>query len=160
MRRLRHFLAAGIATSVVGAFGAGPASAETQTFKEDVEFSTMHQCTGEEVVGETRVHMVITTSENPDGSTHVRIHQQTHGQTLVGVISGDQYVFNSGQDVVSDFDLFGETAQAVIRTEFIHQGEDLAFMEVPGRDDLHLRLIVTFSPLLPPVVEPQRNECR
>jgi hypothetical protein len=144
----------------VGRSFAGTASAETQTFKGIVEFSAMHRCTGEEVVGETRVHMVITTSENPDGSTHVRVHQQTHGQTLVGLISGDQYVFNNGEDAVSDFDLVGETGRVVTRTEFIHQGEDLAFLESPGLDDFHQRLIVTISPLGPPTIERDRTECR
>lgn len=160
MRRLRRYLAAGIAASAVGGLFAGTASAETQTFKTVVEFSATHQCTGEEVVGETRVHMVITTSENPDGSTHVRVHQQTHGQTLVGLISGDQYVFNNGEDAVSDFDLVGGTGRVVTRTEFIHQGEDLAFLESPGLDDFHQRLIVTFSPLGPPTIERERTECR
>jgi hypothetical protein len=57
------------------------------------------------VEGDARVHFVITTTENPDGSTHVRIHQQTHGQTLVGTISGDEYVFNNGEDVITDSDV-------------------------------------------------------
>ncbi len=160
MLRLRRFLVAGVATSVVGMLLAGGASAETQTFKAVVEFSATHECTREVVEGETRVHMVITTSENPDGSTHVRIHQQTHGQTLVGAISGDEYVFNNGQDVVSDFVILGETGRVVTRTEFIHQGEDVAFLESPGLDDFHQRLIVTFSPLLPPTIERERTECR
>ena len=160
MRRLRHFLAAGVAASLVAPLFAGPASAETQTFRAVVEFSAMHECTRETVEGDTRVHMVITTSENPDGSTHVRIHQQTHGQTLVGTISGDEYVFNNGQDMTTDFDLIGETGRVVTRTEFIHQGEDPAFLELPGLDDFHQRLIVTISPLLPPTVERERSECR
>lgn len=145
----------------MGSLFAGVASAETQTFKAVVEFSAIHECTRELVEGETRVHMVITTSENPDGSTHVRVHQRTHGQTLLGAVSGDEYVFNNGEDVISDFDLTGETGRVVTRTEFIHQGEDLAFQEASlGLDDFHQRLIVTFSPLLPPVIERERSECR
>jgi hypothetical protein len=103
MLRLRRFVVAGAMTSVVGSLFAGVASAETQTFKAVVEFSAIHECTRELVEGETRVHMVITTSENPDGSTHVRVHQRTHGQTLLGAVSGDEYVFNNGEDVISDF---------------------------------------------------------
>jgi hypothetical protein len=160
MRRLRRFLAAGVAASVVGALLAGAASAETQTSKIVVEFSAIHQCTGEPVEGETRVHMVITTSENPDGSTHVRIHQQTHGQSLEGVISGDEYVFNNGEDAITDSDIVGDTGRVVTRTEFIHQGEDLAFVESPGLDDFHQRLIVTISPVFPPTIESERAECR
>ena len=125
-----------------------------------VEFSTIHNCTGEPVEGDTRVHMVITTSENRDGSTHVRVHQQTHGQSLVGLLSGDEYVFNNGEDVVEHFDLLGGTGRVVTRTEFIHKGEDQAFLEPLGLDDWHQRLVVTFTPLLPPTIERDRSECR
>ena len=125
-----------------------------------VEFSVAHECTRELVQGETRVHMVITTSENPDGSTHVRIHQQTHGQSLVGLVSGDEYVFNNGEDVVEHFDLLGTSGRVVSRTEFIHKGEDQAFQEPLGLDDWHQRLILTFTPLLPPTIERDRSECR
>jgi hypothetical protein len=163
MRRARFQRAAAVAAGAVcvaGAVLAGAASAATQQFKAVVEFSAMHECTRELVEGDTRVHMVITTSENPDGSTHVRVHQQTHGQSLVGVVSGDEYVFNNGQDVVEHADLVGSTGRVVSRTEFIHKGEDQAFLELPGLDDWHQRLIVTFTPLLPPTVERDRSECR
>lgn len=164
MRILKTFLAAAAVTavaSIAAAVQAENAWAETQTFKFDIEFSREHECTREPVVGDTRVHMVVTTTDNPDGSMHVRVHQQQHGQSLFGAISGDEYVFNEGQDSISDFDIVGgETGQIVIRTEFIHRGEDQAFLEVPGLDDLHQRTVVRVAPFLPPMIEEQRTHCR
>ena len=160
MRRARRFVAAGVALSVAGGLLAGGAAAETETFTTIVAFSSQHPCTGEPVEGDARVHMVITTTENPDGSTRVRIHQQTHGQSLEGIVSGDEYVFNNGEDAITDSDIIGDTGRVVTRTEFIHQGEGPAFFESPGLDDFHQRLIVTFSPLLPPTIERERAECR
>jgi hypothetical protein len=93
-------------------------------------------------------------------STHVRVHQQTHGQTLVGAVSSDEYVFNNGEDSIADVDLLGETGRVITRTEFIHQGEDVAFSKSPGLDDFHQRLVVTISPPLPPTIERERSECR
>ncbi len=81
-RCYRAAAAAAGAACVAGAVLAGAASAATQQFKAVVEFSALHECTRELVEGDTRVHVAITTSENPDGSTHVRVHQQTHGAAI------------------------------------------------------------------------------
>ena len=156
---MKALLVAAVA-SVVAALvaAAAPAATETSTFV--IEFSAVHPCTGEPVEGDTRVHVVVTTTENPDGTTRVRTLQQTHGHSLVGLISGDRYNFNNGQDVVEEFDLLGSSGRIVTRTEFIHQGEDLAFEESAGLDDLHERIVLTFRPLLPPTVERERVDCR
>ena len=155
MRRPSIFLATGLAASVAAAVLAGGAPAATETFTEHVEFASQHPCTLEPVVGETRVHVVITTTE-----TRIRVLQQTHGQTLVGAVSGDDYVFNNAEDVVTEADLVGGSARLVIRTEFIHQGEGVAFGEEQGLDDFHQRLVVTVTPGLPPTIERDRADCR
>ena len=147
--------------SVAAVLAAGAAPAATETFKAEVEFSTTHACTLEGVNGNTRVYIVISTTENPDGSIRVRIHQHTHGQTLIGFPSGDEYVFNEGQDEITEVDVpSGVTSRVTFRTEFIHQGEGVAFLETPGLDDLHQRFVVTVSPFVPPTVERERSDCR
>jgi hypothetical protein len=137
---------------------ATPASAET--FREEIEFANVHNCTGETVQGDVWVKMTITTTDNGDGSTTVRIHQHTHGQQLLGLVSNDWYVFNEGEDRVEEFTIFGGTGTVVSRTDYIHTTEDLAFQEEPGKDDFHQRLSITFSPLLPPVVNRADSDCR
>jgi hypothetical protein len=155
----RLFLAMTL-TAGAAAVLAGGAAAATQTTTEEIVIETQHPCTLESVVGDGRVHIVITTTTNPDGSMHVRTHQRTHG-TLVGVISGDQYVFNNGEDIVTDETIFGSSGRVITRLEFIHQGEDLAFLEeAPGLDDAHERVVITFTPLGPPTVERDQRVCR
>jgi hypothetical protein len=162
MRRPTTFLVIALVSASVAAavlVRGAPAATSTQMFV--IPFSTTHQCTHEQVEGDTRVLLVVTTSDNPDGSIHVRTHQRTHGQTLLGIVSGDEYVFNEGSDVITEFDIAGgETGHGVIRTEFIHQGEDQALADVPGLDDLHQRTVVTITPVGGMTVEPIRSDCR
>ena len=161
MRRFKSLLFVAVAgASGVAAVFAAAGSAATETFKFEVVYSAQHPCTLEPVEGDTRVHMVVTTTENPDGSTRVRVHQHTHGQDLRGLVSGDGYVFNNGEDVITEADILGDSGRVVSRTEFIHQGETAALLESPGLDDFHQRLIFTFTPLAPPTMERDRSECR
>lgn len=139
----------------------GNALAQTQQVHEDdVEFASVHNCTGETVQGDVFVHMTITQTANPDGTTTVSIKQHTHGQQLLGLISGDWYTFNDAQDQTETFTIFGSAGTVTTRTEYIHTTEDVAFQEEPGKDDFHQRLAVTFSPLLPPVITKSTAECK
>lgn len=141
-------------------FTASPAFAQTQTFEEEIEFAGDHPCTLEPLQGDTRVRMTITTTNNPNGTMTVRIHQHTHGQQLLGLVSNDWYVFNEGEDTVTETTLLGPAGTTNTKTIFVHTSEDLAFQEEPGLDDYHQRLVVTFSPLLPPTVLKDTAECK
>jgi hypothetical protein len=48
-------------------------------------------CSGEEVVGEGEIQLIITYVEDPSGARHFTLHQVSHG-TAVGVSTGDRYV--------------------------------------------------------------------
>jgi hypothetical protein len=113
-------------------------------------------CTAEPVAGMGTVHVIITTTDNSDGSTHVRIYQHTSGMHGVGVVSGDKYVFNEGEMVEADFS-GSETFYQ--RIEFIHVDETLGH-PTEALDDFHQRLRVTVSEMSPPVVTQERTECR
>ena len=160
MRYPRLFLAMTLTTGAAAAVLAGGAPAATETFTEKIEMAQIHPCTLEPVEGDGRVHLVMTTTTNPDGSTRVRVLQQTHGQTLIGAISGDQYVFNNGDDVLAEETFFGSSGRIITRLEFIHQGEDVAYLETPGFDDFHERLVITFTPLNPPTIQRDRQKCQ
>lgn len=164
MTKWRKASCAAAALSVVALvlpFSASPALAATQTFEEEVEFAGDHPCTHEPLEGDQRVHMTITTTDNPNGTMTVRIHQHTHGQQLLGLVSGDWYVFNEGEDSVSETTLLGPAGTTTTKTIFVHTSEDLAFQEsAQGLDDYHQRLVVTFSPLLPPTVLKDTGECK
>lgn len=134
--------------------------ASAETYREEVEFASTHPCTGELVEGDTKVKMTINTTNNPDGTMTVDITQQTHGQQLLGLVSQDWYVFNEGQDTSETFTLLGPSGSVTTRTTFIHTSEDVAFQEEPGLDDYHQRLLVTFTPLLPPTVVRDTGECK
>lgn len=125
-----------------------------------VAFAAIHSCTLEPVEGDARVHFVIHTTDNPDGTTAVHIRQQTHGSQLLGAVSGDTYVFNESQDVVQSETISGSSGRVMTRTIFVHNGEQLAYLEEPGLDDLHQHMTIVFSPLLPPEIRVDRTECR
>jgi hypothetical protein len=135
-----------------------PASAAT--YQEEIEFATDHPCTREIVEGDTTVRMTINTTSNPDGTQTVQVIQHTHGQQLLGVVSQDWYVFNEGENTNESFTLVGPSGSISTRTTFIHTSEDLAYQEVPGMDDFHQRLLVTFTPLLPPTIVRDTGECK
>jgi hypothetical protein len=137
---------------------ASPAHAET--YREDVEFSSVHNCTLEAVQGDAWVKITIETTDNGNGTTTVAMKQHTHGQQLLGLISGDWYVFNNGEDFTDTATIFGSSGTVYSRTEYIHTTEDVAFQETAGLDDYHQRLKFTFSPLLPPVVTKDTAECK
>lgn len=134
--------------------------AAAETYHEEVEFATTHPCTQEPVEGDTKVKMTINTTNNPDGTMGVTIHQHTHGQQLLGLISQDWYVFNDGQNTSESYTLLGPSGSVATRTTFIHTSEDIAYLEPQGMDDYHQRLVVTFTPLLPPTVLKDTGECK
>jgi hypothetical protein len=133
-----------------------PALGETQTFKEEIAFESLHPCTLEPVAGMGTVHLIITMTDNPDGSTHVRIYQHTSGMQGVGVVSGDTYVFNEGEMVEAD--VLG-SATFYHRVEFIHVGESFGH-PTEALDDFHQRVRVIVSEMSPPVITQDRTECR
>lgn len=139
----------------------GTALAETvKTHEKEVVFDAEHPCTKENVIGDTRVKMTITTTEHDDGTTTVETVQHTHGQQLYGVISQDWYTFNNAEDVRKTETIFGSSGTAESKTQFIHTDEDIANLEVPGEDDFHQKLDIVISPLLPPVVVKDTGRCQ
>lgn len=137
---------------------ANPAFAAT--YSEEIEFSSVHNCTGEPVEGDTKVRITINTTENSDGTTTVNTKQHTVGSQLKGVISHDHYTFNNAQDVDETVTLLGSAGTTKSRTVFVHSSEDVAYAEQPGLDDYHQKFTLTFSPLLPPVLTKDSAECK
>lgn len=161
MTKLRKASSIAAALAAVALVLPSPALAQTQHIHEDeVEFASIHNCTGEAVQGDVWVKYTITQTDNGDGTTTVKIKQHTHGQQLLGLISNDWYVFNDAQDTEETFTVFGSTGTVSTRTDYIHTTEDVAYQEEPGKDDFHQRLAFTFSPLLPPVITKSTSECR
>lgn len=144
-KKLSIAFATAALTTVVAPFGASPAHAET--YHDEIEFSRTHQCTHEDVIGETKVHVTTTTQENGDGTTTVHVIQHQHSSHLVGVFSGDEYVLNEMTMVQESFVVstsLGGAGQT--KTTFNHKGEDQAFTEVPGEDDLWQRVTFVIPP--------------
>lgn len=139
---------------------AGPAVAASETYQVEIEFPPDHPCTHEPLEGDLRVRWTIVTQDNPDGTMTVTIHQHTHGQQLLGLVSQDWYVFNGAQDTHETFTLLGSSGHVTTKTVFVHTSEDLAFQEERGLDDFHQRFTVTFSPFTPPVVTGTTGECK
>lgn len=137
---------------------AGPASAET--YHEEIEFASQHECTQETVEGDTKVNITVTTTENSDGTTTVKTKQHTVGSQLRGLISNDKYTFNNSEDVEQTDTLLGPTGTVNSKTVFVHSSEDVAYLEQPGLDDLHQRFSLVFAPLLPPVLTIGQDECK
>lgn len=154
--------AAVLAVAAALPLAATSAFAQTQHVHEDeVVFASIHPCTKETVEGDTKVKMTITTTENSNGTTTVKIKQHTHGQQLLGTVSQDWYVFNDAQDEETTYTLLGPSGSVDTWTRFIHTSEDVAFQEEPGEDDYFQRTSVVFSPLLPPtLIEDEREDCR
>lgn len=137
---------------------ANPAMAET--YHNEVEFSATHECTGEQVEGDTKVKVTFNTTENSDGTTTVHTKQHTVGSQLRGLISNDKYTFNNSEDVEETFTILGSFGSIKFKTIFVHSSENVAYLEQPGKDDLHQKFSATFAPLLPPVVTKDTSECK
>jgi hypothetical protein len=154
-----------VALTAVASFllvGHQPA-AQAESVSTPVDFVNPHECTLELVQLEGRFHLVTTTTQNANGSYHIRVHQNTQGVNGIGVPSGDYYVFNEGTN-----EAVIETASAnsintfFLHTEFIHAGESLGY-EAPGLDDLHvkLRIIVVMNNGVPTThVFQDSRECK
>lgn len=164
MRHLTRSKSTRVAATVASAVAlmipvfAGPASAET--YHEEIEFASEHECTGEFVEGDTKVRITVNTTENSDGTVTVNTKQHTVGSQLRGIVSNDKYTFNNSQDVEQTDTLLGPTGTVDSKTVFVHSTEDVAYLEQQGMDDLHQRFTLTFAPLLPPVLMMGQNECK
>lgn len=137
---------------------ASPAHAET--YHEEIEFSDVHDCTGEPVEGDTKVRITVDATDNGDGTTTVKAKQHTVGSQLRGLISNDKYTFNNSEDSETTETIVGNAGTVDSKTVFVHSSEDVAFQEQPGLDDFHQRFRLTFAPLLPPVLTLTQNECK
>ena len=127
----------------------------------EIEFSSTHECTHEQVIGETKVNVTTTEQDNGDGTTTVTVHQHQHSSHLEGVVSGDEYVLNEQQEITETF-VINTSLGGVISTHttFNHKGEEQAFTEVPGEDDLHQRLTFVFLPIGDPELVMEDTDCR
>ncbi|HEX2296567.1 MAG TPA: hypothetical protein VHN37_14840 [Actinomycetota bacterium] len=142
-------------------FGSSALAQETvRTHDRDVVFDVQHPCTLENVIGDTTVRTTVTETDNGNGTTTVEIHQKTHGQQLLGVVSGDWYTFNGAVDSHTTETILGSSGTVETKTIFIHTSEDVAFEEEPGMDDFHQRLDFIVNPLLPPTVIRDTGECK
>jgi hypothetical protein len=157
--KLGAAFAAAALTTIVVPFG--PPSAQAAQEQFEIEYSETHECTHEQVTGDTRVQYTTTTTNNGDGTTTVKIKQHQHGSNLEGIFSGDDYMFNEHQDSEETF-LLSTSMGGVVETKtvFIHHGEDQAFTEVPGEDDLHQRLTFAFLPIGDPELIMEDTDCR
>ena len=144
--------------ALITALNAGPVLAGTTHFV--IEFSDTHECTHEQVNGDTRVTVWMDETENPDGTTTVTVRQHVHGSDLRGVFSGDKYVLNERTETVEHFLVDSAGGTITVRTTFIHYTERQAFTEVPGEDDLHQYLTFVLVPLVGPMLTDERTECR
>lgn len=160
MTRIRKARAATVASAVALALPLLANPAPAATYQEEVQFSSTHQCTQEPVEGDTKVRMTITTTENSDGTTTVHTKQHTVGSQLRGLISNDKYTFNDSQDVETTETILGAAGTVETKTIFVHSSEKVAYLEQPGVDDLHQRLDVVITPLLPPTVVMDDTECK
>lgn len=158
--KLGTALAAAVLTTVVTPFGPPAAKAANETHFE-IEYSDTHECTHEQVTGDLRVHYTTETTNNGNGTTTVVIKQHAHGSHLEGVFSADEYMMNEVSDTEETF-LLNTSMGGVVetRTVFIHKGEDQAFTEVPGEDDLHQRLTFAFLPIGDPEMIMEDTDCR
>jgi hypothetical protein len=154
----RVIVAVGSAVALALPLFANTAFAET--YHEEIEFSDVHDCTGEPIEGDTKVRITVDTTDNADGTTTVKTKQHTVGSQLRGVISNDKYTFNNSEDVESTSTILGNTGTVDSKTVFVHSSEDVAYLEQPGLDDFHQRFRLTFAPLLPPVLTLTQNECK
>ena len=146
--------------TVIAPFGGSPASAKTS--HDEIEFSSTHECTHEQVSGDTRVTYTTQTTQNNDGTTTVTVRQHAHGSHLEGLFSGDEYTMNEMSDTEETF-VVSTTLGGVVETKtiFIHKGEDQAFTEVPGEDDLHQRLSFVITPVTgEPMLVMEDSDCR
>ena len=132
-KKLSIAFATATLTTIVAPFGASPAHAET--YHDEIEFSRTHECTHEEVIGDVRIHVTTTTTDNGDGTTSVHVVQHYHGSHLIGTFSGDEYVLNERTEehltfvVVTNLGGVG-TAKTTVNP----QGEGQAFPQGPGQD--------------------------
>jgi hypothetical protein len=159
-KKIGAALTAAALMTLVAPFGGSPANA-AQTH-EEVEYSDTHDCTHEQIEGDTRVRYTTETTQNNDGTTTVKIRQHAHGSHLEGVFSGDEYTLNEMRDTEETFQV-NTTLGGVVETKtvFIHKGEDQAFTEVPGEDDLHQELSFIITPITgDPILVMEDSDCR
>ena len=145
--------------TIITPLGASPAHAANENHFE-IEFSDTHECTHEQVIGETKVHATTTETDNGDGTSTVTVKQHQHGSHLEGVFSGDEYVLNEQSEIQETF-IISTSLGGVIHTHttFNHKGEDQAFTEVPGDDDLQQRVTFTFPPVGDPIMVQNTTRC-
>ena len=149
-----------VATVVALALPLMANTAFAETYQEEIEFSSTHNCTQEPVEGDTKVRITVDTTENSDGTTTVHTKQHTVGSQLRGLISNDKYTFNNSEDVDETFTILGSSGVTRSKTIFVHSTEDVAYLEQPGKDDFHQKFTLTFSPLLPPVLVKDDTDCK
>lgn len=154
-------LLAAVAAMTMVPFAVSPALGETVTeTQHDVPFSAVHNCTLENVTGDTTMHATVTITTGTDGVKQVHILQRTLGTHMIGVTSGDSYNFNNAEDYHEHFTVGSGGGHVMTRTEYIHHGEGLANMEQQGLDDYHQRITVLIPATGPPTVVKTEAECR
>jgi hypothetical protein len=105
----------------------------------------VNECTGEPVVLDGRVHLLISVTANADGSFRVKQHTNTQGVTGIGLTSGDSYSFNQGDNLMGEVDVpAGGSGHLVGHQEFIHHGESGGVTN-PALDDKHVYFNTTVA---------------
>ena len=142
MRRLRLPLRFLAAVPLALALGVAPASAAAESVRFEITNFESNECTGEAVILEERVHVVVSATSNPDGSFRLRMHTNTVGVMGVGVVSGTSYSFARTSNLLLDVDVEGGTHHFVFHEEFIHHGE-FGGLLAPALDDKHVHFNIT-----------------
>jgi hypothetical protein len=100
---------------------AGPAAAETQTFRSQESFSIFVPCAngglGEAVEGIAKVHAVFGVTDDGAGGFHLHTQFMLHGAGL-GMVTGDTYRLHADVPEIDLFARLNETAGGAANAAF------------------------------------------
>lgn len=152
----RALTAVGMA-SVMAIAAAAPALADQFTFPY---LSNPHNsCTGDFMLFNGNAHIVFDTTQNPDGSFHVREHLNTEGVTATGIPSGDDYVISEVTNDTSEFDVSAQPTEShtVHHLVVLHKANNLP------NDDRYEEINVDtqwVNGVPSPTIHSSREECK
>ena len=136
MKKLKILL---LALSLIVPALMAPASASAEVVLNQREPFTLiltDSCTGEVVTVTGEIHRVIRSRVGNDGTAHLDIHVDSHGEGI-GNTSGKQYVWNDSSDA---------STNNPVGCEFLHSFVRYARLISKGHDtNLMLRITFSFS---------------
>ena len=121
-----RLFACAVVTSLAVVLGTLPALAAPEA-NERIDITPLfevNECTGEPVVVDGRVHILVDVTPNTDGSFRIKVHTNTQGVSATGVVTEDTYSFNEATNLNGEFDVpAGGSAHFRGHEELIHHGE-------------------------------------